>query len=188
MRLVDITGKRFGRLIVLRRGDTHVFPSGQTCPTWVCICDCGNEVTVLARNLITGNTTSCGCRKRELQTKHGQWGSKAYRTWDRVRQRCYNPKSNGYKYWGGRGIKMYAAWINDPLAFCEYISKLPHFGESGRTLDRIDNDGDYVPNNLRWATKSEQNANKRYRKGFKLSEEHKRKISESVKKSKGDKE
>lgn len=162
MKFIDITGKRFGRLVVIKRGENHTFPSGQTRPTWICKCDCGNTITTFARNLFTHNTTSCGCLALELRTKHGLWGTKAYRTWDHVIQRCYNPKSNGYQYWGGRGIKVYEKWINDPAAFCEYISKLPHFGEEGRSLDRINNDGNYEPNNLRWSTKSEQNFNKRH--------------------------
>ena len=161
--MIDITGETFGRLTVLGRGEDHLFPSGQKRPTWRCRCECGNEVVVFARNLFTGNTTSCGCFAIECRTTHDKWGTKAYRTWDHMIQRCTNPKSTGYVYWGGRGIKVCDEWLNSFDAFYSYVSKLPHFGEEGRSLDRIDNDGNYEPNNVRWATKSEQNANKRPR-------------------------
>jgi hypothetical protein len=163
MKLIDITGKKFGRLTVIKRNGIHKFPSGQTRPIWLCRCECGKEINVLARNLMTNNTTSCGCVALELKTTHDKWGSKVYKTWDNMKSRCTNPKATGFKYWGGRGIKIYDKWLNSFDAFYDYVSKLPHFGEEGRSLDRINNDGDYEPNNLRWATRSEQNFNKRYK-------------------------
>lgn len=156
MKLVDLTGKRFGRLIVIKRDGTKVFPSGQKRPLWLCKCDCGKEVHILARNLITGNTTSCGCLAIEKRTTHNLWGTKVYKCWDNMLSRCYNHNATGYKNWGGRGIKVYSKWINDFSAFYDYVSKLPHFGEKGYSLDRINNDGNYEPNNLRWVTRSEQ--------------------------------
>lgn len=81
-----------------------------------------------------------------------------------MRSRCLNPNATGYKNWGGRGIKIYEKWIHDFNAFYEYVSKLPHFGEKGYTLDRINNEGNYEPNNLRWATRYEQTHNRRVSK------------------------
>lgn len=78
-----------------------------------------------------------------------------------MRSRCTNPNSTGYKNWGGRGIKVCDEWLNSFDAFYDYVSKLPHFGEKGRQLDRINNDGNYEPNNVRWATRSEQMRNSR---------------------------
>ena len=161
MKLIDLSGKRFGRLLVIGRNGTHVFPSGQKRPTWRCVCDCGKEVVTYAQNLKTGNTSSCGCLALETRTTHNKWGTKVYKTWDCMVQRCTNPKMTGYIYWGGRGIKVCDEWLNSFDAFYNYVSKLPHYGEEGRSLDRIDNDGNYEPNNVRWATRSEQNANKR---------------------------
>lgn len=163
MKLVDITGEKFGRLTVIKRNGVHKFPSGQTRPIWLCRCDCGKEINVLARNLITGNTTSCGCVAIELRTVHDKWGTKVYKVWDNMKSRCTNPKSTGFENWGGRGIKVCDEWVHSFDAFYDYVSKLPHFGESGRSLDRIDNDGNYEPNNVRWATRKEQNTNKRNR-------------------------
>lgn len=162
MRLVDIAGLKFGRLLVIKRDGFHNFPSGQKRPLWLCRCDCGKEVKVLARNLITGNTTSCGCLALETRTTHNKWGTRVYRSWDHMIQRCTNPNSTGYEYWGGRGITVYEEWKSFDK-FYEYVSKLPHCGEEGRSIDRINNDGNYEPGNVRWATKSEQNANKRRR-------------------------
>ena len=163
MKLIDITGQTFGRLTVLGRGENHVFPSGQTRPTWRCLCDCGNEVTVLARNLTTGNTTSCGCFALECRTTHNKYGTKVYRAWDHMIQRCTNPNYHGYIYWGGRGIKVCDEWLNSFDAFYSYVSKLPNSDDPKRSLDRINNNGNYEPGNVRWATRAEQNANKRPR-------------------------
>lgn len=161
MKLNDITGKRFGRLTVIKRVESRVFPSGQKQSQYLCKCDCGNETIVLYRNLISGNTQSCGCYAIETRTIHDKWGSKVYKCWDNMKSRCLNPHATGYKNWGGRGIKIYEPWINSFDTFYAYVSKLPHFGEEGRSLDRINNDGNYEPNNLRWATKTEQTLNRR---------------------------
>lgn len=160
-KLNDITGKRFNRLTVLKRIEPRVFPSGQTQTQYLCKCDCGNEVVVLYRNLITGNTKSCGCYAIEFRTHHDKWGTKVYKCWDNMKSRCLNPHATGYENWGGRGIKVYEEWIHSFDKFYDYVSKLPHFGEDGLQLDRINNDGNYEPGNLRWATRSEQALNTR---------------------------
>lgn len=159
--MLDITGEKFGRLTVICRAGTHIFPSGQSRPLWLCECECGKKIKTFARNLITGNTTSCGCLRTELHTTHDKWGTKIYKCWDNMRNRCLNPNATGYKNWGGRGISIYPEWVHSFDAFYNYVSKLPHFGENGRTLDRINNDGNYEPNNLRWATRYEQTHNRR---------------------------
>lgn len=165
MKLDDLTGKTFGKLTAIGRGEDKIFPSGQTGRTWVCKCQCGKEITVLARNLKSGNTKSCGCYALEFRTKHDKWGTKVYKVWDNMRSRCLNPNSTGYKNWGGRGITIYEEWINSFDRFYEYVSKLPHFGEQGYSFDRINVNGNYEPGNVRWATYKEQTENRRKHNG-----------------------
>lgn len=160
--MIDLSNKKFGRVRVLYRDGTHIFPSGQKRPLWLCECECGKRFKTFAQNLMSGNTKSCGCLRSELNTSHDKWGTKIYKCWDNMRNRCLNPKATGFKYWGGRGISIYPKWVHSFDAFYDYVSKLEHFGEVGYTLDRIDNNGNYEPNNLRWATRSQQNKNKRH--------------------------
>lgn len=164
MKINDLTGETFGYLTVIERGKDHVFPSGQKQVTWICRCRCGKEIEVISRNLITGNTKSCGCYAIEFRTHHDKWGTKIYKCWDNMKSRCLNPHATGYENWGGRGIKIYAPWIHSFDAFYNYVSALPHFGQPGRSLDRIDNDGNYEPGNLRWATRYEQTHNRKRKK------------------------
>lgn len=157
MVLKDLSGQRFGRLTVIKRVENDK-PYGSK---WLCKCDCGNEITVLSNNLQRGNTRSCGCLREELRTKHDKWGTKVYKTWDNMRSRCLNPNATGYKNWGGRGIKICEEWVHSFDNFYNYVSKLPHFGEQGRSFDRINNNGNYEPGNVRWATRKEQTMNRR---------------------------
>lgn len=160
-KLLDLTSQRFGRLTVLSRAAPHITPSGQAITMWECRCECGKKAIVSRRNLITGNTRSCGCLALESRTKHNKWGTKVYSSWSHMIARCTNPNVTNYQYWGGRGITVCDEWRKSFDAFYEYVSKLPHFGEEGRSLDRINNDGNYEPGNVRWATRYEQTHNRR---------------------------
>ena len=93
--------------------------------------------------------------------KHGLTKSKEYEIWYRIKSRCYNKKNPGYKWYGARGIHLCDEWLNDFIAFYNYIILLPNYKEPGMTLDRTDNDGIYEPNNLRWVDMKTQNENKR---------------------------
>ena len=167
MKYLNLIGERFGKLTVIERVEDKIFPSGQKKVQVLCKCDCGNRVIVLSSNLLKlGNTTSCGCRKIELQTKHNLHGSKIYKIWDNMKSRCYNSKSTGYKYWGGRGITVCDEWKNSFQSFYEYVSKLEHFGEDGYSFDRINVNGNYEPGNVRWATYYEQTHNRQRNKFF----------------------
>lgn len=160
----DIVGERFGSLTVLRRVEDKVSPKGYKKPQYECVCDCGNKKVVVKGNLLTGNTTSCGCYKEELDhkrfLKHGyaENPDKLYQKWLSMRNRCLNPNATGYENYGGRGIKVCAEW-DDYEVFREWAIDQGY--KEGLTIDRIDVDGNYEPNNCRFTTMKEQNNNRR---------------------------
>lgn len=155
MRFVDLTGKRYGKLIVLERSN-----DGKRIIRWVCRCDCGNETIVQGGNLKNGHTQSCGCKISESNTKHGQWGTKLYNVYHGMKQRCYNPKASNYRYYGGRGITICDEWQKyEP--FHEWA--MGNGYEEGLSIDRIDNDGNYEPSNCRWEEPTTQTINQRTR-------------------------
>lgn len=148
-RLKDLTGQKFNRLTVIERVENK---GEKVC--WKCRCDCGNEITVRGSDLKGNLTKSCGCFQKEKASKratHKLAGTAIYNTWVHIKSRCLNHCDKAYKYYGARGINIYPQWADDFQTFYDYVSQLPHFGEKGYSLDRIDNDGSYEPNNVRWA-------------------------------------
>lgn len=151
MSIIDLSGKRYGRLLVERQAgrDKH----GNV--MWLCKCDCGTEKEISGVHLRQGRTKSCGCLNSELarsrKYKHGMSKDPIYCVWNNLHRRSY----------GNGEIKVAECWLHDFQAFYDYVSKLPHFGEKGYSLDRIDTYENYEPNNVRWANNETQANNKR---------------------------
>lgn len=145
MRKIDLTGQRFGRLIVECQTKHH----GEKI-AWICKCDCGKTTEVTTDKLRSGNTISCGCHRKELRLKHGLCGTRLYIIWGNMVQRCTNPNNNNYPKYGGRGISICDDWRNDFQSF--YNWAIANGYSDGLQIDRINNDGDYEPGNCRWVT------------------------------------
>lgn len=175
MRRIDISGLRFGRLLVIG----YHSPGTNGGSRWLCRCDCGKEITAIGGHLRSGSTRSCGCialewashmgsnpefvRKRaERITQHGHKRpgkvSVEYKTWLGMKRRCYDVNCKDYPNWGGRGIKVCDRWKNSFVAFFEDMGRRP---EGPYSIDRLDHDQDYSPENCRWATMEQQGAENR---------------------------
>jgi hypothetical protein len=170
-----MTGKTYGRLEVLRRAgviDKSIL--------WLCVCSCGNEILVRGESLRRGSTSSCGCYRVELgiekgktlksapithgHTSHG-FVSSEYRSWTKMCSRCNNPSNDRYSDYGGRGISVFTEWVGRG----GFIHFLNHVGEKPEpkrlySIDRIDNNENYEPGNVRWATPKQQSNNRRKRR------------------------
>lgn len=161
MKALDLQGERFGRWIVLERA-----PSNGRNARWFCRCDCGTTGVVTSCNLSRGHSRSCGCLVIDALVggsfRHGGAGRRRhtpeYRAWWQAKERCFNPKCQRYPAYGGRGITMHDGWVHDFSAFLAHIGPRP---SAAHSLDRIDVDGNYAPGNVRWATKREQDENRR---------------------------
>lgn len=150
---INIQGQRFGRLVAIK--DSGKRYQGEV--IWLCFCSCGNFTQVRSGHLKSGTTQSCGCymreRGREANYKHGGRGTRLYRIYCNMIQRCENPNKYSYRYYGKKGIKISPEWRNDYMAFKEWA--LANGYQDNLTIDRIDSKGGYNPSNCRWITHSE---------------------------------
>lgn len=157
----NLVGKRFGRLIVLEYAGEK---------KWKCQCDCGETTVADGDSLRSGNKRSCGCLQTEMYkrakcVKHGESNSPTYIRWLSMKRRCYYPKNVGYPNYGGRGIKVCDRWLGEH-GFENFLVDMGEAPSREYSLDRIDVNGDYTPENCRWATWKEQSNNKRTNRKF----------------------
>lgn len=165
----DLNGKKFGHLSVIRFD--HV--NDRQLAVWECLCDCGNTTYVTTSSLLSGNSKSCGCiRKEKLREQsyiNGYSSERLYNVWKNMCGRCFDQKARGYKNYGGRGITVCDEWRNDYASFRDWAMANGYdpdapYGQC--TIDRIDNDGNYEPSNCRWVSMAVQAKNKRKKCSF----------------------
>ena len=153
----DLTGRRFGHLIAEKMNNRS--NNGNM---WLCKCDCGNETLVLSTNLLKGHSKSCGCLRVDTIVKqnrtHGMAKTRLYNTWSNMKTRCANEGRSMYYTYGGRGIKVCEEWNDSFESFYKWAMENGY--KDSLSIDRIDNDGDYSPENCRWSTSQQQARNK----------------------------
>ena len=183
--MIDLIGKKFGQLTVLnldhkqqrfsKKGTKEGFRY-----FYKCKCSCGNEKIINGESLVRGLTTSCGCYREKVfnHKKHNKTNTRLYNIWCSMKQRCYYTKHKEFKYWGGKGIIICDEWKSDFQNF--YNWALNNGYDDNLSIDRIDGNKNYCPENCRWATAKEQANNQQRPKHRILSEELRKKLRERM--------
>lgn len=160
----DMTGQKFGRLTVIK----YAYSDKSRCAVWVCKCECGNYVDAKGTELRYGRIKSCGClqkdRARKVNTKHGKSNTKLHQVWRGIKDRCYNINAKNYKYYGGRGIQVCHEWLHNFQPFYDWAMNNGY--KEGLTIDRMDVNGNYSPDNCCWATTKQQQRNIRHNRNI----------------------
>lgn len=151
---IDLTGQRFGRLVVV----SYAGLDKQNNALWSCACDCGNTKVAMSKSLRSGMTISCGCARKGINSTHRQSGTRLYQIWNGMHQRTKNPNVERYANYGGRGIKVCQEWERfEPFLDWAFANGY----QDDLTIDRIDVNGDYTPENCRWVSAKQQSRNTR---------------------------
>lgn len=177
-KLIDLTGKRFNRLLVLERSGSYIDSTGRKRPLWKCLCECGNVCVKKAKSLQSGDAKSCGCYNKELCAqrikafnkitdhsyviKHNMSHTRLHNIWNNMKQRCYNPNNTGYYVYGAEGKTVCDEWLDKEKGFINFYNWSMSYGyRDDLTIDRIDGSKGYSPSNCRWVTMKEQSNNTR---------------------------
>jgi hypothetical protein len=157
--IIDLTGKTFGNLTVLHRAENI---PGNANARWLCQCSCGKQRDIGGQELRRGTAKHCGCVPIDRYLVHGYTRNRfippEYAAWNGMLHRCFNPQCRDYPSYGGRGITVCLEWRQSFPAFLRSVGPRP---SDQHSIDRINNNGSYEPDNVRWATKSQQNSNRR---------------------------